>query len=154
MMSWLLLEYFSSQVWWCMFLILALRRQRKTDIQVQGQHGLHWESSRTARSTQKTPVFKKKKYIYNIYIYVYIRCSSTVSVLWNFIIIIIILCIWMFCLHGGLCLCKALGSWKCSSYTRLRAVMWLLGIKSGSSLRTASIVNYWAISPAPSGISI
>jgi hypothetical protein len=55
MMSWLLLEYFSSQVWWCMFLILALRRQRQEDFCEFKTSLIYRESSGTARDTQRNP---------------------------------------------------------------------------------------------------
>ena len=48
-----------ARQWWLTPLIPTLGRQRQADFWVQGQPGL--QSSRTARATQRNPVWKKTK---------------------------------------------------------------------------------------------
>ena len=49
-----------SRVWWCTSLMTALRRQRKVDLWVWGQHGLQNEFQDSKHYTEK-PCLKKPK---------------------------------------------------------------------------------------------
>ena len=68
------------------------------------------------------------------------------------IITLYFLCALVFCLHTCLCWgCQIPWNW---TYRQVWAAMWVLGIEPGFSGRAVSVLNLWAISPAPNGCSL
>ena len=74
----------------------------------------------------------------------------------KFKIYLVLFCLWcvlsprmsVYQMHAVLAEVKR-GSWILQELRQLWAIMWLLGIELRSSRRTVSVLNHWAISPAP-----